>query len=73
LKFLKRTRFAAVSGFKKEVDWLHSSALEILILDEFSQRKISPQNLERAHKKLLKLARTLVRSMEFGLFTRSSL
>ena len=69
--FLKMTDFVAICGFKDEVDWLHSAALEILILDELSRRKISPANISIFEKNLKVMAGTLVKHLEFRVWKRS--
>lgn len=72
-RFLEMTRFVAICGFKKEVDWLHSCALEILILDELSKRKISTRNMEVFHKNLKAMAGPLVKELGFEVWERARL
>lgn len=71
--FLKMTRFTAICGFKNEVDWLHSCALEILILDELSKRKISTRNIEVFQTNLKKMAGRLVKELGFQIWERGRL
>jgi hypothetical protein len=71
--FLKKTQFAAISGFQHEVDWLYSCALEILILDEWTKRRITPANARVFKKNLYDLAGTLCRQLGFHLWERSRL
>lgn len=71
--FLQKTKFVAISGFQREVDWLHSCALETLILDEWTRRKISPANARVFRKNLYGLAGTLCRQLGFHLWERSQL
>ncbi len=73
LDFLNQSRFSAVCGFTQEVDWLHSCALEILILDQLSRRKISPQAISAFKRNLNQMASTLVRSLGFHVWERSKL
>ncbi|MBY0369705.1 hypothetical protein K2X33_03400, partial [bacterium] len=68
--FLARTQFTAVCGFRHEVDWLHSCALEILILDLLSSRRISPASVKTFRKRLSDRAGTLVRSLGFHVWER---
>jgi len=68
-RFLAQTRFAAVCGFKHEVDWLHSCALEILILDLLSSRRVSPASMVSFQKRLNAAAGTLVRTLGFRVLT----
>lgn len=69
--FLSRTQFTAICGFKNEVDWLHSCALEILILDLLSSRRITPKNIRSFKKHLDAQAKTLVRSLKFHVWERN--
>jgi len=71
--FLSRTRFTAICGFKTEVDWLHSSALEILILDLLSSRRISPRSVRSFQTQLDAMAGTLVKSLGFKVWERAKI
>jgi hypothetical protein len=71
--FLKRTQLTAISGFRTEVDWLHSCALEILVLDLLSARRITPRNITAFQKQLQRMAGTLVRTLGFHVWQRSAL
>lgn len=71
--FLQKTQFAAISGFRQEVDWLFSCALEILILDEWTKRRITPANAKVFKKNLYGLAGSLCRNLGFHLWERSQL
>ncbi len=71
--FLQKTQFAAISGFREEVDWLFSCALEILILDEWTKRRITPANARVFRKNLYGLAGSLCRNLGFHLWERSQL
>jgi hypothetical protein len=71
--FVNRTRLAAICGFEKEVDWLHSCALEILILDLLSKRQISPRGMQAFQKQLKSMAGSLVKSLGFHMWDRGRL
>lgn len=70
-RFLKMSHFVAICGFRSEVDWLHSCALEILILDELSRRQITPHSIRVFRKNLMSQAGSLCRSLEFHVWERS--
>lgn len=72
-RFLKLTQFTAICGFRSEVDWLHSCALEIIILDELSRRKITAKNVRVFKSNLQAKAGTLVRTLRFSIWERSQL
>lgn len=71
--FLKMTRFVAICGFRSEVDWLHSCALEILILDELSSRRISARSVSVFDKNIHAMAGSLIRKLDFHIWERSQL
>lgn len=71
--FLKKTRFVAISGFREEVDWLYSCALEILILDEWTRRRITTANVEMFRRNLKRLAGSLCRELGFHLWERAKI
>jgi hypothetical protein len=70
-RFLKLSKFTAVCGFKSEVDWLHSCALEILILDQLSSRNLTKKSVAGFKKSLNKMAGSLVRSLGFHVWQTS--
>lgn len=72
-RFLKMTRFVAICGFKHEVDWLHSCALEIIILDELSRRRITGKNIEVFQRNLKQMAGSLSRQLGFHVWERAQL
>lgn len=71
--FLKMTRFTAICGFKHEVDWLHTCALEILILDELSKREISARNMKVFKSAIKKVAGNLTKELGFQVWERGRL
>jgi len=72
-KFLKMTRFVGLCGFKEEVDWLHSCALEIMILDELSKRKISAKNMHVFRENIQKVAGSLAKELGFHIWERGKI
>lgn len=72
-QFLQMTQFVSICGFRSEVDWLHSCALEIVILDQLSRRKISPEGIRIFKKNLNEMAGSLCRHLEFHVWEREQL
>lgn len=72
-RFLKTTRFTAICGFRTEVDWLHSCALEILVLDELSKRQISIPNIAQFERNVFRRAGSLARELGFHIWSRGNL
>ncbi len=72
-QFMKSTRFTAICGFRTEVDWLHSCALEILVLEELSRRKISISSITLFKKNVMRRAGSLARELGFHIWSRGNL
>jgi len=72
-QFMKSTRFTAICGFRMEVDWLHSSALEIIVLEELTRRKISIPSVTLAHKNIMRRCGPLARELGFHIWSRGNL
>ena len=72
-RFLKMTKFVAICGLKHEVDWLHSCALEILILDELSKRAISARNVHIFRNTIKNIAGRLPSELGFEVWERGRL
>ena len=72
-RFLSATRLVAICGFRSEVDWLHCCALEVIILDQLTSRKISARNIHVFRQSLSTTAGTLVRSLGFQVWERGKL
>ncbi len=71
--FLKKTRFAAICGFKHDVDWLHACALEIMILDGLSSHKITARSIQSFKRNLMKKTGSLARELGFNVWERGKL
>ena len=68
--FLKKTEFTAACGFNRDVDWLHSTALEILILDGLSKRKITSRGMHCFGEQLYKMSGSLARHLGFRIWVK---
>jgi hypothetical protein len=72
-QFLKMTQFVAICGFRSEVDWLHSCALEIIILDELSRRSITAKTMHVFRENIEDMAGSLCKKLEFQVWERAHL
>lgn len=71
--FLKMSQFTAMCGFCSDVDWLHSCALEIIVLDELSKRRVTPKNVQVFEQNLKRISGSLVRELNFRVWERREL
>ena len=56
MQFLEATRASAVSGYRKDVDWMQSTAFDLLLLDELQyhgQKSLTPTVARTARVNLL--------------------
>ena len=67
---LKRTGALCVSGFKRNVDWLESSAFEILLFGEINDHTLTVQGLRSVERRMRKVAGTLARHLGFEMVVR---
>jgi len=72
-RFMELSKFTAICGFRREVDWLHSTAFEILVVEELSRRKISLPNIALFKKCLMRRAGSLARELDFHIWSRQNL
>lgn len=72
-RFLSRTKLTAICGFRTEVDFLHSCALEILILDQLSSRRLTPKGMRAFKLRLHGMAGSLARNLGFHVWERRRL
>ncbi len=61
-----------VAGYSKDLDWVQSSVLDLLVLNEILGRRrkgdSTPQHLQRSMKKVNKLAGGLIKELGFGFY-----
>ena len=68
--FLKRTGAAAVSGFRIDIEWLHSAALEILYLGALQNYSATAHGMRAVERQLRKQVPTLMRMLGFRIVVR---
>ena len=68
--FLRRTQAAAVSGFRRDVEWLHSAALEVLYLGALQNYSATAHGMRAVERDMNKLARSLMRQLGFRIVVR---
>ena len=69
--FLRQTGALAVSGFKKDVDWLRSAAFEILVIDGLQEVSFTRPGMRRFERKLKETAPGLFRNLGFRMKVRN--
>src|SRR5690606_545520 len=68
--FLRKTRAAAVSGFRFDIEWLHSAAFEILYLGALQNYSATAHGMRAVERQLRKLAPTLMKLLGFRIVVR---
>jgi hypothetical protein len=64
-RFLKRTGAVAAVGYKSDVDWVKSTAFEMLLLQAFQNNAISVGGMRAIKNRISKEYRQLARDLEF--------
>lgn len=68
--FLRKTRAAAVSGFRYDIEWLHSAAFEILYLGALQNYSATAHGMKAVERQIRKLAPTLMKILGFRIVVR---
>jgi hypothetical protein len=55
-RFLQKTDALMICGYSNDVDWLKSTAFEILLLSEMQENEFSGRGLEAIRKRITKIA-----------------
>lgn len=72
-KFLNETGALAICGYQKDVDWLPSTAFEILILSLMQENEFSKRGISSMQNKINSLARKFKEELQFRMFTAKEL
>ena len=64
-RFLRTTKAVAVCGYKTAIDWVLSSAFDIIVLNELSDRALTRRGARVAEKRIRAKAGTLARKLHF--------
>jgi len=56
-RFLQRTEALAILGYKNDVDWLKSTAFELLMLSEIQENEFSGRGIDAIKDRLIELAK----------------
>lgn len=61
-----------IAGYSTEVDWIHSSALDLLFLNEFMETECErdSKRIQITAERIRELAPDLANSLGFGIFVR---
>ena len=63
--FLRKTSALAICGYKEDIDWMQSSAFEILLLDAFQKRAFTRQGMELVLRDIKDISPKLVKTLQF--------
>src|SRR5574344_99413 len=75
--FLEKTNALAVMGYKNDVDWLRSSALEMMVLSTIQENVLNGNGIKGIEKKCNELAKIFKhtnkdKNIQFKMFIRSN-
>lgn len=73
IKFLTKTGALAICGYQKDVDWLPSTAFEMLILSQMQENEFSKRGISAIEKKVNSLARKFKDELKFRMVTSKEL
>ena len=68
--FLWKTGASAICGYRREVDWLQSTTLELLVLGMLQDCSFAPAGMRRFLPRLRAAARGLVKKLDFRMKVR---
>lgn len=66
-RFMRNTRALAVCGYKTSVDWMLSTAFEIILLSAFQKNALTRAGIRAAHNRIKREASGLIRDLKFSL------
>ena len=72
-KFLYKTGCLAICGYQKDVDWLHSTAFEMLILFQMQMNEFSKRGITAIENKVNSIARKFKDELKFRMLTSMKL
>ena len=72
-KFLYKTGALAICGYQKDVDWLPSTAFEMLILSQMQENEFSKRGITAIENKVNSLARKFKDELKFRMVTSKEL
>lgn len=64
-RFLKETEALAICGYTKYIDWVASTALDLIIFDKMQKQNFNPKGAEKIFKKIKEDASGLVGKLGF--------
>lgn len=69
-RFLQRTGALAVCGYKTDVDWMLTSAFEIILLSRFQYQAFTRGGMKAVERRVLREAAGLAKELEFKMIIR---
>jgi hypothetical protein len=72
-KFLCETGALAICGYQKDVDWIHSTAFEMLILSQMQENEFSKRGITAIENKVNSLAQKFRNELQFRMVTAKGL
>ena len=69
-KFLERTQALAVCGYMREIDWMQSAALDLLVLTAMQEATFTLHGIGKIAKLIRSRSAGLCKKLEFRIITR---
>jgi hypothetical protein len=69
-RFLRRTDALAVCGYKGDIDWLGSAAMDLLVLGSFQQQRMTVRGLQRVRRRIDHDTYGLAKGLQFRMVVK---
>lgn len=69
-KFLDATQALAICGYQREVDWMLSAAMDLIVLDAMQEFTFTLQGISAMAQRIRQRSRGLGRALGFRIYTR---
>ncbi len=69
-KFLDSTQALAICGYQREVDWMLSAAMDLIVLDAMQEFTFTLQGISATAERIRERSRGLGRALGFRIYTR---
>jgi hypothetical protein len=70
-KFLEKTQALAVCGYDRDIDWMQSAALDLLVLTGLQEEAFTLQGIKKIDKNIRSRSAGLCRALGFKIIPRA--
>ena len=72
-KVLNKIKALAICGYRNDVDWMKSSAFELLVLNEMQLNTLTVQGVDAIRRRIVQEYPKMVKEFQFTMVTKSDL